>query len=100
MRLTERLALIAALIATGLTLAGLGALLSGAPERAFALAAWGFVTGMLLLGIFMWRTLLDVLARPFPGGEAQRAVHLGLLLWLGPAGALLHYVRTRHREKP
>lgn len=94
-----RLRTMAWLLAAALLAGGVGGGWAGVlrPDPAFALAALGFTLAVALLSWFMWGTVADAATRPLAGGEPERLWRLGLILALGPAGALLHRYLLRRR---
>lgn len=79
-----------------------GGLVSGhlGTDGAFGLSAIALVLGAVSAGIFLWAMLLDCLRRPFARGETTRALYVGLILLLGPVGALVYYWTVVRPEGP
>lgn len=77
----------------GLVSGGLGT------DGAFGLSAVALVIGVGCLGGFLWTLLFDVLRRPFPDGEAMRALYLVLIVLLVPVGAILYYFTVARPDR-
>lgn len=63
-------------------------------EAAFGCGAVSFVLGVAALVAFLWAMLLDCLGRSFAEGEARRLLYAALIVGLGPAGAVVYYLRV------
>ena len=88
-------------VATALYAVAFAGLVAGrlGADAAFGLGAVALVIGAGCLGGFMWTLLFDALKRPFPEGEATRALYIALIVVLVPLGAILYYFTVARPDR-